>query len=172
MEHPQKIQGAYSKYKKCSDGKVLLARLTYEVVDKHIRRPDADLTCFEADLKDRRDGSGFESTGPRSLKKGWSQKEKGSSWAQGRRTSEEDTPKEKKHKSRSAFVDSILSVHPFDVLHMPVDPNEPTYCLCHQVSYGEMTGCGNPDCPIEWFHFAFVDLTTKLKGKWFCPQCV
>jgi len=32
-----------------------------------------------------------------------------------------------------------------DVLDMPVDPNEPTYCLCHQVSYGEMIGCDNPD---------------------------
>lgn len=28
---------------------------------------------------------------------------------------------------------------------MPVDPNEPTYCSCHQVSYGEMIGCDNPD---------------------------
>lgn len=26
-----------------------------------------------------------------------------------------------------------------------IDPNEPTYCLCHQVSYGEMIGCDNPD---------------------------
>ena len=32
-----------------------------------------------------------------------------------------------------------------DVLDMPVDPNEPTYCLCHQVSYGEMIGCDNQD---------------------------
>lgn len=46
---------------------------------------------------------------------------------------------------RSEFNDSILSVHPSDVLDMPVDPNEPTYCLCHQVSYGEMIGCDNPD---------------------------
>ncbi|KAJ8940072.1 hypothetical protein NQ314_010906 [Rhamnusium bicolor] len=51
--------------------------------------------------------------------------------------------------------------HPSDVLDMPVDPNEPTYCLCHQVSYGEMIGCDNPDCPIEWFHFACVGLTTE-----------
>ena len=88
--------------------------------------------------------------------------------------------------------------HSADVLDMPVDPNEPTYCLCHQVSYGEMIGCDNPDvstekrehlknsssifncfhflffflkCPIEWFHFACVGLTTKPKGKWFCPNC-
>jgi len=61
--------------------------------------------------------------------------------------------------------------HPADVLDMPVDPNEPTYCLCHQVSYGEMVGCDNLDCPIEWFHFTCVGLTAKPKGKWFCPKC-
>ena len=26
------------------------------------------------------------------------------------------------------------------IVDMPVDPNEPTYCLCQQVSYGEMIG--------------------------------
>ena len=35
--------------------------------------------------------------------------------------------------------------HASDVLDMPVDPNEPTYCICRQVSYGEMIGCDNPD---------------------------
>lgn len=25
------------------------------------------------------------------------------------------------------------------------DPNEPRYCLCNQVSYGEMVGCDNND---------------------------
>lgn len=54
---------------------------------------------------------------------------------------------------------------------MPVDPNEPTYCLCHQVSYGEMIGCDNPDCPTEWFHFACVQLKSQPKGKWYCPRC-
>lgn len=56
-------------------------------------------------------------------------------------------------------------------MDMPVDPNEPTYCLCHQVSYGEMIGCDNPECPIEWFHFACVGLNTKPKGRWYCPKC-
>lgn len=50
---------------------------------------------------------------------------------------------------RSEFTDTILSVHPSDVLDMPVDPNEPTYCLCHQVSYGEMIGCDNPDVSVS-----------------------
>ena len=39
----------------------------------------------------------------------------------------------------------LSMTNPSDVLDMPVDPNEPTYCLCHQVSYGEMIGCDNPD---------------------------
>ncbi|KAK9272385.1 hypothetical protein L1049_002756 [Liquidambar formosana] len=30
-------------------------------------------------------------------------------------------------------------------LDLPVDPNEPTYCLCNQVSYGEMVACDNPN---------------------------
>lgn len=41
--------------------------------------------------------------------------------------------------------------HSADVLDMPVDPNEPTYCLCHQVSYGEMIGCDNPDVNFHSF---------------------
>jgi len=51
------------------------------------------------------------------------------------------------------------------------DPNEPRYCICNQVSYGEMVGCDNGDCPIEWFHYGCVALTQAPKGKWYCPQC-
>lgn len=32
-----------------------------------------------------------------------------------------------------------------EVLDMPVDPNEPTYCFCNQVSFGEMIACDNPN---------------------------
>merc|ERR1712168_1343067 len=52
-----------------------------------------------------------------------------------------------------------------------IDPNEPTYCLCDQVSFGEMIGCDNDDCEMEWFHFSCVNLTIKPKGKWYCPNC-
>lgn len=59
----------------------------------------------------------------------------------------------------------------FDV---PVDPNEPRYCLCKRESYGEMIGCDNEDCKIEWFHYGCVGLAPgeKLKTKtWYCPDC-
>ncbi|ESN94013.1 hypothetical protein HELRODRAFT_103151 [Helobdella robusta] len=52
-----------------------------------------------------------------------------------------------------------------------IDPNEPLYCLCREVSYGEMIGCDNESCEVEWFHFHCVNLTHKPKGKWFCPSC-
>uniref|UniRef100_A0A8C4NH36 PHD-type domain-containing protein n=1 Tax=Eptatretus burgeri TaxID=7764 RepID=A0A8C4NH36_EPTBU len=52
-----------------------------------------------------------------------------------------------------------------------VDPDEPTYCLCNQVSYGDMIGCDNVACAIEWFHFGCVGLSHKPKGKWYCPHC-
>ncbi|RDD47214.1 Inhibitor of growth protein 3 [Trichoplax sp. H2] len=52
-----------------------------------------------------------------------------------------------------------------------VDPDEPRYCICNQISYGEMVGCDNDDCPIEWFHYACVGISEPPKGKWYCPQC-
>lgn len=52
-----------------------------------------------------------------------------------------------------------------------IDPDEPTYCLCDQISFGEMILCDNDLCPIEWFHFSCVSLLSKPKGKWFCPNC-
>lgn len=64
------------------------------------------------------------------------------------------------------------SVNPTGMdLDLPVDPNEPTYCFCNQVSYGEMVACDNPDCKIEWFHFGCVGLREQPKGKWYCSNC-
>ncbi|XP_049530027.1 bromodomain-containing protein DDB_G0280777-like isoform X2 [Anopheles darlingi] len=51
------------------------------------------------------------------------------------------------------------------------DPNEPRYCICNQVSYGDMVACDNEGCPFEWFHYPCVNITSSPKGKWYCPQC-
>lgn len=52
-----------------------------------------------------------------------------------------------------------------------IDPDEPRYCTCNQVSYGQMVGCDNDNCSIEWFHFDCMKLMSKPKGKWYCPDC-
>eukprot|EP00301_Raphidiophrys_heterophryoidea_P002821 c11303_g1_i1.p1 GENE.c11303_g1_i1~~c11303_g1_i1.p1 ORF type:complete len:218 (+),score=19.00 c11303_g1_i1:425-1078(+) len=56
-------------------------------------------------------------------------------------------------------------------MDMPIDPNEPTYCVCHRVSFGEMVACDNAECKVEWFHFECVGLKKQPKGRWFCPEC-
>lgn len=54
---------------------------------------------------------------------------------------------------------------------MPLDPNEPKYCICRGVSHGDMIACDNKECNIEWFHYACVGLKAAPKGKWYCGSC-
>jgi hypothetical protein len=51
------------------------------------------------------------------------------------------------------------------------DPNEPTYCTCERVSFGEMIACDNKKCPVEWFHMECVGLNSIPNGKWYCSIC-
>jgi len=164
----EKIQRMFKKAKEISDDKVNIAVNTYELVDKHIRKLDSDLAKFESEMKEKGRLSQSESEEEEEIpvKKKPKDKKKGSAKEEGK--------KRKKQKNEPQTTPS----HPYpnlpvpqEVLDMPVDPNEPTYCLCQQVSYGEMIGCDNTDCPIEWFHFGCMDLTTKPKGKWYCPKC-
>ncbi|KNC83466.1 hypothetical protein SARC_04275 [Sphaeroforma arctica JP610] len=60
---------------------------------------------------------------------------------------------------------------PAIIVQLP-KPTEETYCICNQVSYGEMVGCDNENsCLREWFHYSCVGLTEAPKGKWYCPEC-
>lgn len=46
------------------------------------------------------------------------------------------------------------------------------YCICKDISYGDMIMCDNSRCETQWFHFVCVGLNAAPKGKWFCPFCV
>ncbi|KAI8307136.1 Transcriptional regulatory protein PHO23 [Colletotrichum sp. SAR11_59] len=52
--------------------------------------------------------------------------------------------------------------------------DEPTYCYCTSVSYGEMVACDADNCEREWFHLNCVGLKVAPKGssKWYCEECV
>lgn len=54
-----------------------------------------------------------------------------------------------------------------------IDPNEPRYCLCGDVSWGTMIACDNDDCEKEWFHLTCVALEElpPRRTKWYCPDC-
>ncbi|EDW46037.1 inhibitor of growth protein 5 isoform X2 [Drosophila sechellia] len=199
-ERQEDIKALFGKAKEYSDDKVQLAIQTYELVDKQIRRLDNDLARFEGEIQEKASSTRAKSeevvakkgrkktkdskTTGKKKKSASSDEETGRGNNQSNANSSVNSSsnagqgsKKKKSKKTVEVDDSekeschTAATHPSDVMDMPVDPNEPTYCLCHQVSYGEMIGCDNPDCPIEWFHFACVGLTTKPKGKWFCPKC-
>ncbi|KAI9673217.1 MAG: hypothetical protein M1817_003080 [Caeruleum heppii] len=51
--------------------------------------------------------------------------------------------------------------------------DEPRYCYCNGVSYGEMVACDADACVREWFHLDCVGLE-KAPGrnaKWYCDEC-
>ncbi|KAI6175953.1 Inhibitor of growth protein [Aphelenchoides bicaudatus] len=89
-------------------------------------------------------------------------------------TEKSDTKKHKR-KSKVALAETETNLadtfDPTSYVDMPVDPNEPTYCFCNQVSFGRMICCDNKNCPLEWFHFDCVGLTGEPKGRWYCKPC-
>jgi len=54
-----------------------------------------------------------------------------------------------------------------------VEPNEPRYCYCDEVSYGEMIACDAVGCKREWFHWHCVGLNKapSNKSNWYCQDC-
>ncbi|CAA9963804.1 Chromatin modification protein [Pyrenophora teres f. maculata] len=55
-----------------------------------------------------------------------------------------------------------------------IDPNEPKYCICDDISYGPMISCDN-HCDKEWFHLPCMNMTEEdipsRRAKWYCPDC-
>ncbi|KAE8684997.1 PHD finger protein ING2 [Hibiscus syriacus] len=134
--------------------KVLLARQAYDLIDSHVKRLDEDLTYFAEDLKLEGKISPDEPAilPPLPI-------------VPKRDRDFKLMPPPGSHKKDFAT--------PLEV-DQPIDPNEPTYCVCHQVSFGDMIACDNENCQGgEWFHYACVGLTpeTRFKGKWYCPTC-
>lgn len=147
-----------------ADEKVALAVQVYDLVDSHIQQLDQQMKKFNEDLQRERDN--IAATGSLSSNNDGTAKPGRSESGRGGR---------KKTRLAAAAVASAAPAVPANPtsmdLDLPVDPNEPTYCLCNQVSYGDMVACDNPDCKIEWFHFGCVGVKEQPKGKWYCSDC-
>lgn len=51
---------------------------------------------------------------------------------------------------------------------------EQVYCKCKSGAYGDMIGCDNKKCPIQWFHYGCVGIKEKPDNSqhWYCsPEC-
>ncbi|ORX44796.1 hypothetical protein DM01DRAFT_1340313 [Hesseltinella vesiculosa] len=177
--------------------KVTLAKATFDAVQRHCNRLDADLVKFEEDHNgwpDRITSLPGMTPSSRFLKenieirdraiahlKRQDRKEKTDkrdpSSKKRKTTKDEATSKASKDqkskdsKDKGKATASKNGINRKTTASDAVDPSEPVYCYCQQVSFGEMVGCDNDDCDLEWFHLACVNLKTVPKGKWYCATC-
>ncbi|EOY05425.1 PREDICTED: PHD finger protein ING1 isoform X1 [Theobroma cacao] len=154
-----------------ADEKVALAIQAYDLVDSHIQQLDQYLKKSDEELRrERENAAATASSGPSpdSTTKSGRPSESGRG---GRKKTRLATAAAAAAAAAATEVAAAAANPTGMELDLPVDPNEPTYCLCNQVSYGEMVACDNPDCKIEWFHFGCVGLKEQPKGKWYCSDC-
>ncbi|KAJ7955532.1 PHD finger protein ING [Quillaja saponaria] len=149
-----------------ADEKVALASQAYDLVDTHIQQLDQYLKNFDEELRREKESIAAAGLPASSLDASTKSGRGNESGRRGRKKTRQATA------AAAATVAQTTSANPAGMdLDIPVDPNEPTYCICNQVSYGEMVACDNPDCKIEWFHFGCVGLKEQPKGKWYCSDC-
>ncbi|KAK4514692.1 uncharacterized protein ATC70_002294 [Mucor velutinosus] len=157
---------------KKGEEKLALAKSTYDTVDRHCTRLDNDLQKIEDEqligpgrtaavshsTPAKRDISSLEDATPRKQT--------------GRKKSRKTQAEKKADENAFSQEDAIQQAQAAASLSdLPIDPNEPLYCYCSQVSFGEMVACDSGDCEIEWFHLECVGLKTPPKGKWYCKNC-
>ena len=162
-----------------SDEKVSVASTAADVVAKHMIRIERDYAMLEDEMPQHvKEGSpppqitttaAAIRNAPKRVEAGTPKKSSKS--AAGTALRDETTtpqPVISRHGRQSKPRRRSLSPVPLQV--RATNEDEPTYCYCNQVSYGEMVACDNVQCPMEWFHLACVNLSAPPKGSWFCEH--
>ncbi len=137
-----------------SDNKISLLQQLIESVDRRIRDLETDMRRFEEDLRAEGGVVPTSVVGRSSLESGG-----------GRADKKMSTPGPPT-KQRATSATKVRTID-----DNVIGNDEPVYCICRQVSFGEMIACDNADCPIEWFHFQCVGLEESPNRTWFCPDC-
>jgi len=144
MKNLKGINTCYKKLKEYANEKCDLARQIYDTVDKHIRHLDAELLAHDRATEQVTNENSLDST--KDSRSGRSTNKKRRKRGRPGVDLDKRDPKSPKQAIKSnGIVGPFVQLEGPDVLDMPVDPNEPTYCICGQVSYGEMIGCDNQD---------------------------
>ncbi|ETV74085.1 hypothetical protein H257_11391 [Aphanomyces astaci] len=170
------------------DEKVAIASQSYDLIDHHIRRLDNELENYTALLKANGEYEDErvvvapvkkqkESTAEPATQVSVAVASNKKSGAASSAAAPVTVTKKSGGRKRNA-ADAQLEAIPeaaavaLPLLEdLPIDPNEPLYCHCRRISYGQMIGCDNEDCKYEWFHFDCVGLTEQPSGTWFCKDC-
>ena len=147
-----------------ADEKITLANQAYEMVEKHIRRLD-DV------LEELANQPAIPPANNRKKKRSNSMNDEKDANKKRRKLDKPLNQMQNKTTIKKREQHEMGKVEPIGLDLFPIDPYEPKYCICNQVSFGRMIACDNPQCQIEWFHFACVKLDEEPKGKWFCEKC-
>ncbi|TPX34551.1 hypothetical protein SmJEL517_g02839 [Synchytrium microbalum] len=151
-----RIAVSFKESLKHGEEKVALAVQTYDMVDRHIRRLDEDLSKFEEEqmtgpklMVERKDSDpqrtivdpGQAVTPAKKRRLNVKEPEVVIPPPQPKPKMNRATEKpvreavKKAAEVKSAAASSGQGLAPLD---LPIDPNEPLYCVCNQVSYGNM----------------------------------
>ncbi|CAO3597442.1 unnamed protein product [Absidia cylindrospora] len=141
---------------KRGEEKFALAKSTYDAVDRHCTRLDNDLNKYEDEQligpsRAGRNPSGTTTTSTTTttvqqpsaatLKRSKSSIKKG---RKGRKKKQEpDQDQQGDYISREDALRHAQTA--INLSELPIDPNEPVYCTCRMVSYGEMVACDNDE---------------------------
>ncbi|KAI7897502.1 uncharacterized protein BX663DRAFT_528055 [Cokeromyces recurvatus] len=141
------------------DQKISLTKRMYDLVNRHIERIDSQMA--KTDISDL----------------DWLAGRKQANWTEDWKL-DHQRKRPSPHGILSARKRTLHSSRPNPMLEqngilpeLDIDPNEPKYCYCNQVSYGDMVACDGESCEKEWFHYACVGLAEPPVGKWYCDDC-
>ncbi|KXS13657.1 hypothetical protein M427DRAFT_113195 [Gonapodya prolifera JEL478] len=189
----EQLQGTYETAKNLVKDKVELADKTLSLLETHLRRLDTELFRYQnedgqavghtlammshsnptpqavpyvSDVESQADQDPGGSYDPRYRDDRVYKKKR----ASGTRVSSRKKRKRDYEESDEDFEDEVSEAGSTQGAEEAAE-DEPLYCICKNVSYGEMIGCDSENCPIEWFHYECVGLTEPPHGKWYCPLC-
>ncbi|KAI7883264.1 hypothetical protein K492DRAFT_159600 [Lichtheimia hyalospora FSU 10163] len=162
---------------KRGEEKFALAKSTYDTVDRHCTKLDMDLQKYEDEQligpTMGRSSTGTSTAGSDKHPETQEHKRKKRKQTRGRKKGNAPAVDDEQQQGEylSAEDSKQHAQAAISLSNLPIDPNEPLYCYCQQVSFGEMVACDNDECEIEWFHLECVGLRTPPKGKWYCKNC-
>lgn len=137
-----------------STSKIQLVTMNYDLIDHNIKLVDSEIALLEKALIGCGELKFIQELNPKE--------------------SDHVTPDAKSilaitEKKRKYEVKSDETVQ---IAAKPIDPNEPVYCICNRIAFGDMVACDNEECPIEWFHYACVNVIRTPLNVWLCPNCI
>lgn len=150
-----KIQADFARAMKYQDEKCQLAEKGLDLIERHLKRLDADMKRLQNEGLLVMDVPGRDAStaavpvsaiGPRG-----------------------GTPRPVKRQKQMERI--ISSSAPSSDNEEDEAADTQLYCFCQQVSYGDMVACDDANCRYEWFHYGCVGLKAPPSGRWYCSEC-